>query len=144
MDNLGLDIPAILLGGLVIAVLIWVSWIFLRWMKLLRRGVLIEGRIEAHHSHTITEGIGGAVTYLSLVYSYSCNGTNYSHEELVDSGTYSELKDGDSVKVRCLPGDPTTAELEGSAFETLLGRFMNTRSIPVDSQEIFPERWRGD
>lgn len=101
MDNLGLDMPTILIGGLIIAVLIWVIWTVLRWVKLLRRGVLVEGRIEAHHRRKI-EGRGGAVTYLSLVYSYSCNGTNYSHEEVVDSGTYRELQDGVSVKVRCL------------------------------------------
>jgi uncharacterized protein DUF3592 len=140
LKNLGLDILTILIG----CVLIWVIWTFLRWVKLLRRGVVVEGRIEAHHCRKITEGKGGAVTYLSLVYSYSCNGTNYSHEELVDSGTYRELKDGDRVKVRCLPGDPTTAELEAPAFETLLGSFMNTQGIPVDSHDIFPARWRGD
>ena len=84
------------------------------------------------------------MTYLSLVYSYSCNGTNFTYEEVVDSGTYSELKDGDSVKVRCLTLDPTTAALEASAFETFVGKFRNTPGIPVDSHEIFPERWRGD
>ena len=141
MDNLGLDI---LSGGLVIAVLIWVIWTCLRWVKLLRRGVVVEGRIEAHHSRTISEGRGGAVINLSLVYSYSCKGTNYFHEEVVDSGTYRVLKDGDRVRVRCLPGDPTTAELEVPAFDTLLGSFMNTGGIPADSHEISAERWRGD
>ena len=47
MNDLGLYI---LLCGLVIAVLIWVSRNTLVWVKLLRKGVLVEGRTESHQS----------------------------------------------------------------------------------------------
>lgn len=138
--------PYILLGGLVIAALIWVIWKFLPWEKLLRKGVLVEGRIEAHRSTTkVHHGASTySTTYLSLVYSYDCNETNYLHEEIVSSDTYGKLKDGDRVKVRCLPEDPTTAELEASAFTTLWRRFMNIQGIPVSSNENDTEKWTGD
>jgi hypothetical protein len=132
----------ILLGGLVITVLIWVIRNFIPWMKLLRKGVLVEGRIEAHHKRFKYTG-HRTLTYLSLAYSYSCNETNYLHEEIVGSRTYSELKDGDSVKIRCLLKDPTTAELEAPAFIAFMERFGNTQNIPVDSNEDFP-KWEGD
>ena len=122
MNDLGFYI---LLGGLVIAVLIWVSRNTLVWAKLLRKGVLVEGRIEAH-KRTIGPGYittGNIETYLSLAYSYECNETNYLRVEVVDSDIYNELKDGDRVKVRCLPEDPTNAQLEASAFMTLLRRY---------------------
>lgn len=150
----------LLLGGLVIAGLIWVIWKFLPWIKLLRKGVLVEGRIEAHKSRSKTTlrgtPTGGTLVgsilnivpktqrYLLLVYSYECNEAKYFHEEVVDTRTYSELKDGDRVKVRCLLEDPTTAELVAPAFETFLRRLMNTGGVPVDSNEIFPEKWKGD
>jgi uncharacterized protein DUF3592 len=134
---------SVLLGGLGIAGLIWVSWKFLPWVKLLRKGVLVEGRIEAHHSRR-TVGEDYDTETLSLVYSYDCNETNYLHEEVVSSDTYSKLKDGDRVKVRCLPEDPTTAELETSAFLTLWKGYMNIRGIPVSSHENDTEKWTGD
>jgi hypothetical protein len=81
---------------------------------------------------------------LSLVYSYHCKGMNYLHEEVVSSDTYSKLKDGDRVKVRCLPEDPTTAELDASAFITFLRRFRNIWGIPVSSNENDTEKWTGD
>jgi hypothetical protein len=122
MNDLGLYI---LSGGLVIAVLIWVSRNTLVWVKLLRKGVLVEGRIEAHHRTYAPHYRYGADSgwYLSLEYSYDCNETNYVRVEVVDSDTYKELKDGDRVKVRCLPDDPKTAQLETSAFMTLLRRY---------------------
>jgi hypothetical protein len=134
----------ILLGVLVSAVLLWMIWKLLSWMKLLRRGVLVEGRIETHKRHFNEYGDERGATYLSLVYSYTCSATNYDHEEVVGPHTYYKLKDGDSVKVRCLLEDPTTAELEASAFITLLRRIMTIWGMYLDSNETFPGKWKGD
>ena len=126
MNDLGVYI---LFGGLVIAVLIWVSRNTLVWVKLLRKGVLVEGRIEAHQSITKIEG-HVSVTHFFLEYSYDCNETNYLRVEEVDSDTYKELKDGDRVKVRFFPEDPTTTQLEASAFMTLLRRYGGYYHVP--------------
>jgi uncharacterized protein DUF3592 len=144
MNNLWSYIPNILVsGGLVIAVLILVIWKFLPWVSFLRKGVLVEGRIEAHHSRKIIH-MFSTVTYLSLVYSYDCNGKNYLHEEVVDSGLYCKLKDGDGVKVRYLPKNPSKAELEASAFTTFLSSLMNIGDIPYESKVDVREVWKGD
>lgn len=143
MDNLWTYIAFILLGVVVIAVMIWVIWKFSPWALLLRKGVLVEGRIEAHHSRKKWDGDGYS-TSLSLTYSYDCNETQYCREEVVEERTYYKLKEGDSVKVRCLPDDPTIAELEASAFITLMRRLMEPQDISDDSHKIFPERWKGD
>jgi hypothetical protein len=144
MNNLWPYLPTILVsGGLVIAILILMILKFLPRMKLLRKGVLVDGRIEAHHNREIIDS-GSAVTYLSLVYSYDCNGKNYLHEEVVDSGLYCKLKDGDRVKVRYLSKNPSKAELEASAFTTFLSSLMNTGGIPIGSHEDVPVRWNGD
>jgi len=108
MDDLGLHL---LLGGLVIAVLIWGIRDFLRWKKLFREGVIVDGRIWAHRREVYKDGEGESVQ-LYLMYTYDCQGTNYLHEEKVNSAFYHSLKDGDSVKVRCLPQDPMFAQLE--------------------------------
>jgi hypothetical protein len=119
MNDLGLYI---LLCGLVIAVLIWVSRNTLVWVKLLRKGVLVEGRIESHQSIKVCYQFQ-TITYFSLACSYDCNETNYLRVEEVDSDIYKELKDGDKVRIRCLPDVPKTAQLEAPAFITLLRRY---------------------
>ena len=111
-----------LLVGLVCAFLILVSWRTLVRAKLLRKGDLVEGRIDAHYSKIVYRQYNHYTDYW-LKYSYDCNETNYLRVEEVDSYTYNELKDGDRVKVRYLPGKPTTAQLEASAFMTLLKRY---------------------
>lgn len=139
--------PYILLGGVVIAVLIWrigkfLGWekFYLVWEKFFRKGVIVDGRIWAHRCQRDSddEGLEQVKPYINaalltaqlamgesmpvaggdkpvqyfLMYTYDCNGTNYLHEEKVDLALYNSLKDGDSVKVRCLPKDPMIAQLE--------------------------------
>jgi hypothetical protein len=72
MDNLGLDIPTLLLGGLVLVVLIWVSWTVLRWVKLLwrrakwQRVSTLFTILSTSLTHHAIENRGGNVTIYAI------------------------------------------------------------------------------
>ena len=134
--------PSMLLGGVVTACLLWGIGVFLGWEKFSRKRVILDGRIWAHRCQGDDEtgheqvksylnaallilrlAMGKSFPILSwaivpksveyfLMYTYDYKGTNYLHEEKVNVTLYNALKDGDSVKLRCLPQNPMVARLE--------------------------------
>jgi hypothetical protein len=118
------DFWLIVLGGFVLACLLWGITKFLKWARLLRSGVIADGHVWAHRQ-AVSHSEFGEEVQLFLMYTYDCNGTNYLHEEAVDSVLYNSLEDGDSVEVRCLPEDPMTAKI---AYRT---RFWFRRADPT-------------
>lgn len=126
MNDFGLSslLSALVILGLIIAVIIWRRGKFLGWEKFFGKGVIVDGHIQAHRCQPddaeerrrigwlILEHEGFEIAQFFLLYTYDYNGTNYLHEEQVNEDLYKRMKDGDSVKVRCLPKDPMIAQLE--------------------------------
>src|SRR5215472_7275452 len=126
MSLLNFVLVLLLLGVLVLAALFWLVWNFLVWQWFIRKGVLIEGRIEAQRRDSIDTSRGKKVVS-SLEYSFDYNETNFLQSQtlgFLDLGAYHRLKEGDRGNVWLIPGHPTMARIEEtSAFMTLMRKY---------------------
>lgn len=74
--------------------------------KLRQDGDIVQGRIIEHEiMEPYMQGRGGIVRHYILWFSFDYQGNSYTENKRVSKETYQAFKDGDTIRVRCLP-DP--------------------------------------
>src|SRR5579859_868025 len=79
-----------------------------------RNGDIVPGRIIEHSTQRAYSWFSrfgsGAYDIFFLTFQFEYQGESYTSEKRVSEKTYLTLQDGDTIRVRCLPGHPVLAE----------------------------------
>jgi Protein of unknown function (DUF3592) len=80
-------------------------------LRMLWRGVTVEGSITDRRTETTYSGRGGRIVSYYVTYDYRYAGETYSHKQRVGKRQYQRLDRGNRVAVRCLSRRPKVALL---------------------------------